>query len=183
MLYKPKFCCQCAEKIDAVKRKFWSSGRFCELCQTEFGLHDLLPRIFGGILIVFGLYGVGNFFSKPEKHPAFAPNQIAGLNVRSEMPQSRTVAQVSPVGSVQQTTRTENSGAQTDAPSALPKADLKVEKAAAPLETAEKVYFCGAPTKKGTMCSRRMKNGGRCWQHEGQAAMMPQEKLLAVRRN
>jgi hypothetical protein len=44
----------------------------------------------------------------------------------------------------------------------------------------ESVYFCGAQTKKGTACSRRMKGGGRCWQHLGQPAMVSQEKLIAV---
>jgi hypothetical protein len=48
-------------------------------------------------------------------------------------------------------------------------------------EAPEKVYFCGAPTKKGTMCSRRVKSGGRCWQHEGLTALLPQEKLIIVR--
>lgn len=30
------------------------------------------------------------------------------------------------------------------------------------------LYFCGAITKKGTPCSRRVKSPGRCWQHIGQ---------------
>jgi len=42
----------------------------------------------------------------------------------------------------------------------------------------EAVYYCGAQTKKGTPCSRRVKGGGRCWQHAGQPAMLPPEKLL-----
>lgn len=29
-------------------------------------------------------------------------------------------------------------------------------------------YYCGAPTKKGTACKRRVKGQGlRCWQHKG----------------
>jgi len=47
--------------------------------------------------------------------------------------------------------------------------------------TEETVYFCGAPTKKGTPCSRRVRGGGRCWQHQGQNAMLPPEKLTASR--
>jgi len=41
----------------------------------------------------------------------------------------------------------------------------------------EEVYTCGARTKKGTPCSRRVHGPVRCWQHKGMAAMMPQEKL------
>jgi hypothetical protein len=32
----------------------------------------------------------------------------------------------------------------------------------------EAVYYCGALTKKGTACTRRVKSEGRCWQHLGQ---------------
>jgi hypothetical protein len=42
----------------------------------------------------------------------------------------------------------------------------------------EEVYICGARTKKGTPCSRRVHGPVRCWQHKGQKPMLPQEKLL-----
>ncbi len=42
---------------------------------------------------------------------------------------------------------------------------------------AEDVYTCGARTKKGTPCSRRVHGPVRCWQHKGMPAMLPQEKL------
>jgi hypothetical protein len=40
------------------------------------------------------------------------------------------------------------------------------------------VYICGARTKKGTPCSRRVHGPVRCWQHKGMPAMLSQEKLL-----
>jgi len=42
----------------------------------------------------------------------------------------------------------------------------------------EEVYLCGARTKKGKPCSRRVHGPVRCWQHKGEKAMLPQEKLL-----
>ena len=42
----------------------------------------------------------------------------------------------------------------------------------------EKIYTCGARTKKGTPCSRRVHGPVRCWQHKGMPPMLPQEKLL-----
>jgi hypothetical protein len=42
----------------------------------------------------------------------------------------------------------------------------------------EEIYICGARTKKGTPCSRRVHGPVRCWQHKGEKAMLPQEKLL-----
>lgn len=43
--------------------------------------------------------------------------------------------------------------------------------------TFEEVYICGARTKKGRPCSRRVHGPVRCWQHKGEKAMLPQEKL------
>lgn len=42
----------------------------------------------------------------------------------------------------------------------------------------EAVYICGARTKKGTPCSRRVHQPGRCWQHKGMPAMLAAEKLI-----
>ncbi|HET6671368.1 MAG TPA: hypothetical protein VFH15_14170 [Pyrinomonadaceae bacterium] len=42
----------------------------------------------------------------------------------------------------------------------------------------EAVYICGARTKKGTPCSRRVHQPLRCWQHKGMKAMLPAEKLV-----
>jgi hypothetical protein len=42
----------------------------------------------------------------------------------------------------------------------------------------EQLYTCGARTKKGTPCSRRVHGPVRCWQHKGAGAMLPQEKLI-----
>jgi hypothetical protein len=46
-----------------------------------------------------------------------------------------------------------------------------------PSPTVEQFYTCGARTKKGTPCSRRVHGPVRCWQHKGAPAMLPQEKL------
>ena len=172
MPYQPKYCCQCGEKIDRIDWRFWTSRRFCELCETDFRIHDWLPRALVGIALLFGLFGIGSYLQKSEKQLNIAPQQFAASNTKSDAIQSKTVAQVST-----------NSGVQSPLkPQAAPTtAALKIKKPETQIiETAEKVYFCGAATKKGTMCSRRVKNGGRCWQHEGHAAMLPQEKLLAA---
>jgi len=40
------------------------------------------------------------------------------------------------------------------------------------------VYICGARTKKGTPCHRRVHAAGeRCFQHKGMAEILPPEKL------
>jgi hypothetical protein len=47
-----------------------------------------------------------------------------------------------------------------------------------PTEPDEVVYICGARTKKGTPCQRRVRAPGRCWQHRGRPAMLPPAKLI-----
>ena len=47
-----------------------------------------------------------------------------------------------------------------------------------PTDPGEVVYICGARTKKGTPCQRRVRGPGRCWQHRGKPAMLPASKLV-----
>jgi len=45
-------------------------------------------------------------------------------------------------------------------------------------DTDEPVYLCGARTRKGTPCRRRVHAAGeRCYQHKGLPAMVPLDKL------
>jgi hypothetical protein len=42
----------------------------------------------------------------------------------------------------------------------------------------DEIYICGARTRKGTPCRRRVHAAGeRCFQHKGMPAMLPLEKL------
>jgi len=54
----------------------------------------------------------------------------------------------------------------------------QTESSTQPPVTVEQTYICGARTKKGTPCSRRVHGPVRCWQHKGAKAMLPLEKLL-----
>ena len=47
-----------------------------------------------------------------------------------------------------------------------------------PTDPEEVVYVCGARTKKGTPCQRRVRGPGRCWQHRGMPAVLPPSKLV-----
>ncbi|HEY5446713.1 MAG TPA: hypothetical protein VIJ87_20095, partial [Pyrinomonadaceae bacterium] len=42
-----------------------------------------------------------------------------------------------------------------------------------PVIITDDVYLCGARTKKGTPCSRRVHGKVRCWQHTGMPSMIP----------
>ncbi len=182
MPYKPKYCCQCGEKIDRIDWKPWNSRRFCELCATDFIVYDWLVRALFGIGLLLGLFGIGSIFQTAEKQLNFAPNQLASLsasNNKSEVSNQKSDVQVSTDTGVPPPVQTNNFNSQTKLQVAPLPADLKNKSVeTAPNGSSEASYFCGAQTKKGTLCSRRVRGGGRCWQHTGQTAMLPQAKLI-----
>ncbi len=183
MSYKPKHCCQCGEKINRINRKPWSSPRFCELCETEFGIYDWLRRAFVAIGLVLGLFGIGSIFVKPEKPPVIAPNQFAfgNSNAKSEIANQTIAAQSLPNGAAQ--TKTVNGDSSVENKPRIAPAQTEPKKNQtenSSNDSSEAIYYCGAQTKKGTICTHRVKGGGRCWQHAGQPAMLPQSKLIAA---
>ena len=73
--------------------------------------------------------------------------------------------------------RSENSPlAKSESPGLHGQSGVHANSPTPPVE--EVVYICGARTKKGTPCSRRVHQPGRCWQHKGMPAMLPAEKLV-----
>ena len=54
-------------------------------------------------------------------------------------------------------------------------ADAGAKSRTGPVAAAEagEVYMCGARTKKGTPCSRRVHGPVRCWQHKGMVSIIP----------
>jgi len=188
MLFKPTFCCSCGEKIERLEWKPWTSRRFCQLCETEFGLYEWIPKIGVILSLFFGVLGVSFYWQKIEKPPAALTHQISDNSVQANKNLTKQINSLtlSANQNVQETAKSNDVTAARNVEKNLPAAFLKQsstqtgqikqsagEKASAP----EISYFCGAQTKKGTPCSRRRKSNSRCWQHAGQSAMLPPEKL------
>lgn len=168
MFYKPNFCCHCGDKIERVDWKATSSRRFCEVCETDFAAREWLPRLFAGLLLAFGLFGAGALWRAGGEKPL----PIASRPALASRPESAPVDPAASVG--------RDSAKPAVAPErAAPERAAPATPADARRDATEKVFFCGAETKKGTACSRRVKGGGRCWQHQGLAAMLPADKLAA----
>lgn len=178
MLYKPKFCCNCGEKIERTNWTLFASRRFCVVCETQYKGHDLLPRAIVGLGILAGLFGVSAYFQKGNNIKISQLKSTAavkevdkyalkeGSSIPARLPES---------GGKNVPTRNQNSGqfaANGSAP-ALPEIERRK------ITSAEPVYFCGARTKKGTPCSRRLKAKGRCWQHTGKPAAAETEASKA----
>ncbi len=184
MLYKPKYCCNCGERIERTNWKMFGSRKFCELCETEYKFEEILPKVAALLLIGFGVWGFSRLFLKSEETVSVKGNfkteevqknakrSLKTDNVESE---SSDKQDISVSESVQ--TLTENAGTQPNIVSERNAASTK--SANVPQKNSgEPVYFCGAETKKGTPCSRHVKGGGRCWQHKDKEAMLPAKDLL-----
>lgn len=169
MLYRPKFCCNCGEKIEREEWRLWTSRRFCALCETEYKPYDLIPRVIvvvAGLLTLFGLSGMfrgsergSDSFAKPNT----APTQK--LKPATLLSSSETNA------NSQQAVANENGVAASPNSNNGPVNTENGEQPAKGKRTSdEAVYYCGAITKKGTPCTRRVRNKGYCWQHAKIAA-------------
>lgn len=191
MLFKPIFCSHCGVKIERIEWFPWTS-RYCEVCETEHKMQEWLPRILNVFIVVIGIFGFGSYLlsgnnsastdnqlqiktlknnNLPKNAPS-ASNQIKTSSNTVQNAENQTVAQNNAPA---ETNLPKPVGGQIQTPPVRQRENLPVVVAKEP------VYFCGALTKKGTPCSRKVKGGGRCWQHEGQAAMLPPEKLLVSR--
>lgn len=179
MRYQPNFCNNCGEKIERPVFSITDSTRFCDVCKHDFVLQRALPLVFAGLMLLVGIFGVGSYWQSGEKPLNVSTRQLAANsgkkapNNASEVSSNSSVQQTAPANNLQ--TNTQNAPRTRELTAKTPVTAAEN----ASRSNAETVYFCGAPTKKGTPCSRRVKGGGRCWQHQGQGAMLPPEKLLA----
>ena len=169
MIYRTNFCCHCGEKIARARWTPLTSRRFCDFCEIEQKQHDLIPRAGIVIAVLFGAAGLTAFLGRPggsessSAGPATKVRQLhADVQPRALSPGAitnvdRTNANGSVAGDL-------GAGANTAVPNAK-------QRDVGPNSSTEPVYYCGALTKKGTPCTRRVKTKGRCWQHPGQPAV------------
>ena len=168
MLYRPNYCCHCGEKIARARWTPLTSRRFCDFCEIEQKQHDLIPRAAIVLAVLFGAAGLTAYLGRPGGSDASSAGPAAKVRpLRAEVQ-----PKVSP-GAITHFDRTNANGpvagnlgasANTAAPNAKQR-DVRLN------SSTEPVYYCGALTKKGTPCTRRVKTKGRCWQHPGQPAV------------
>jgi len=155
-MYRPNFCADCGEKIFRLKWRVWTSRCFCDPCARRLRqARYRTPLLSTLVLLVLG-FSFGRA-GRPESPPLLI-ERPANSHLDSEpkvLPNSVSESPAKPEPSAGQAT-------------------VESEPKPAPRE----VYFCGARTRKGSPCSRRVPGPTRCWQHLGAPAMLPQEKLL-----
>lgn len=185
MTYKPKYCCQCGDRIERTKWTPVTSTRFCQVCESDFALREWIPRVVFVVVSIFGIVGLFGYFQTTEKPlkitaaRSVEQNAEAKRNFSNRSSNDQSIANAA-IAAVPQNAA--NTGAAMPhrmavSPEQTPPAKNRQNRS----NPEESTYFCGAETKKGAPCSRRVKGGGRCWQHAGQPAILPPEKLIAGR--
>jgi len=156
-MYQPNFCAECGAQVVRERWRVWDSRRFCAACAGRFRR----ARLLWPLLACAALLGIG-FAAGRAGRPAAPPLVIAR-------------------GDAQDATRTFVQPSATGGAAAQRAANFGVENLNSQetlTDPNEVVSICGARTKKGTPCSRRVRGTGRCWQHRGKRAMLPPEKLI-----
>jgi hypothetical protein len=158
--YRPNFCCECGNKIVRLRWFVWTSRRFCDQCFRTFARTQWLrPAVMLMALMLLGVViGRGCRRAQPpliiERTASTTSSASSASGPNTADPNATSAGAQSNTGASQ----TNSSTTQPVAP--------------------DQLYTCGARTKKGTPCSRRVHGPVRCWQHKGAKAMLPQEKLL-----
>lgn len=160
-MYRPNFCAECGEQVVRLRWRVWTSRRFCAACEKRFRR----GRVLRLLAVCVALVGLGFAGGRALRH---APPPLVLERGAANSP---TLPSQTPAA-----------GRQNSASAANPDAGARVYGADGtqterPTEADEVVSICGARTKRGTPCSRRVRGTGRCWQHRGRAAMLPASKL------
>ncbi len=151
-MHVSNFCVECGERL---ARKGWRAligGRFCDRCARRLGKYALARSLAVVAVIAFSAFALGRYL-RPAPPPLII--QRAANSPLSDSAVNLNSA-VPGSGTARQSDGTSNAGS-----------------------IDETVYLCGARTKKGTPCRRRVHFAGeRCYQHKGMPAMAPPEKLV-----
>lgn len=174
MFFRPSFCANCGEKIERADWSLLTSRRFCDLCVTEMPVQEYAPKIVVGIAI---LASAASFLGYLRTGSSQANVPIARQRtVESSNVTTRKVVPPQTVASPEPRNPDPSTATALTAPKTL--AALPPERSGpAAKAVVEEMYFCGAQTKKGSPCSRRVKGNVRCYQHTGMPAMAAGEKL------
>lgn len=164
-MYKPNFCAECGERVERRRWRVWTNRRFCATCEKRMGRGRAVWSLVACALLVLSGFVLGRSIA-----PAPPPLIIERKTVQSSASPSATTNAAS-----QSQTNVTNAS-RLAAPSSQSGADAR--ELEPPTDPQEVVSICGARTKKGTPCSRRVRGVGRCWQHRGLPAMLPASRLI-----
>ncbi len=185
MLYKAKYCGECASEIQDYGESLWLRSRFCEICKQDFKFLEYISKYGGVVIAMIGMaFGIGTVLRQPpDKSFNTAKSEIA--NIAPAPKPLQKVETVQPINNVQPkkvevnqqvallSKQPETQSAKESFNNTIRQPEQQVSQVSVP----ETVYMCGAKTKKNTPCSRKVKGSVRCWQHLEHDAMLPAKDL------
>jgi hypothetical protein len=158
-MHRANFCVECGDRLARSGWRARIGSRFCHDCARRLGTFNAFRP-----LILIGLIALAAFAFGRYLRPAPPPLIIQRV---ANSPLSDAPFDVSQAG------RIRNPNA---ANAGTPNQSAAVAN--------DEGYICGARTRKGTPCKRRVHvPGERCFQHKGLAAMVPPEKLVIKQSN
>lgn len=154
-MYRPNFCSECGAKILRLHWHAWNSRRFCDGCSKRL----LKQRLTVPLVTAIALLSLGIITGRAGRPapPPLIVERSANSPLYQPQTDGTTIESLDAPANAESSDPAQHSQATTDE-------DL--------------VYTCGARTKKGTPCARRVHNPVRCWQHKGSPPMLPLEKLI-----
>ena len=172
MFFRPNYCANCGEKIVRAHWGILTSRRFCQVCESEYKGQDLIPRFIVGLGVLLALFGLGGYLKSSAEVPNFRasalqPRHLVENKVVAQQP-ARSDKQPGSLGTASDK---EVVGSEKDAQTSSP-TFKQVPQPVVRTVSSEPSYICGAETKKGTPCSRRVKANTRCFQHSGMPSML-----------
>lgn len=189
--YRPNFCAECGERVMRARWRVWTSRRFCSGCARRFRRKSLVGSLALASAFVAAGFALGRVM-RPASPPLVvergALDHVPVMDATRRPCAGRDGATNAERDNATETRRDGATDAKHDGAmdARLEGAPSNPEPVYGPDGTAnerptdpnEVVYICGARTKKGAPCQRRVRGPFRCWQHRGMPAMLPPSKLI-----
>jgi len=148
----PNFCSQCGARLTLKGWRGLLHGSRCDSCSRRIG-HSWRTPLVSAAIIAAMAFALGRYL-RPAPPPLII--QRMANSPLSDLPVN-----------------------QLDSESQASTRNSSLSNANTVARVDEEVYICGARTKKGTPCHRRVHSAGeRCFQHKGMPAILPLEKLV-----
>ena len=145
---RSNFCTNCGARLTGNGWRARLRGAVCDDCAMRVGASPATKLVITILMIAVAAFAFGRYL-RPKPPPLII--QRAANSPLSDLP--------------------------VNLDALAKRADTNPDRAVA-ATVDDVVYLCGARTKKGTPCRRRVHSAGeRCFQHKGMPAMVPLEKL------
>jgi hypothetical protein len=138
-----RFCSECGERLKVARWRSLPFRAFCANCSPRFNRGRLMLIAASAVFVIVG-FVIGHYTSKPSE-----PFQFIGTPIESRASQVPTAND----DSTARPTRERDAVAHPE--------QLLISPSSAD-------NTCGARTKSGKPCQRKVKGGGYCWQHRDQ---------------